>query len=140
MITNGHCIIVLPDNKKLNARIGLSLLSIEDMSQVQPYVAKVRTKLLPEGMNVKVLIPKRNNEKCKQIISKSALQSDETMQQFWIMKVVENKAVKVPVDIGRSNQTEVEILSPCLSASDVIVDNGAYALTDGAFVKIVNKQ
>lgn len=140
MIPNGRCVIVLPDNTKLNARIGSSLLSAEDMSQVQPYIAKAQTKLLPEGMNVKVLIPKRNNAKCRQIIPKSALQSDETMQRFWIMKVTRNKAIKVPVTIGRSNQSEVEIVSPRISTSDVIVNNGAYALSDQASVKIVNKQ
>ena len=91
-------------------------------------------------MNVKVLIPKRNNAKCRQIIPKSALQSDETMQRFWIMKVARNKAIKVPVTIGRSNQSEVEIVSPRISTSDMIVNNGAYALPDQASVKIVNKQ
>lgn len=53
------------------------------------------------------------------------------------MKLIgKDKAVKVPVTIGNNNNNYIEIASPKFSDYDNIILTGAYALDDGATVKV----
>lgn len=74
------------------------------------------------------------------ILPKSAVQSDETLTEHWVMKLADDStAVKVPVEVGNSNASEIEIKSTALLPQDRIILTGGYGLEDGAKV-IVTKE
>ena len=67
------------------------------------------------------------------ILPKSAVQSDETLTEHWVMKLVDDStAVRVPIEVGNSNASEIEIKSTALSPQDRIILTGGYGLEDGA--------
>lgn len=60
--------------------------------------------------------------------------------EFWIMKMADSvTAVRVPVTRGLETSDEVEIISPGLSPSDLILLTGNYGLPDTVKVIIENK-
>jgi multidrug efflux pump subunit AcrA (membrane-fusion protein) len=135
-----HCTIVLPDNTRLNAVIGKSLASMNTDAQVQQIIARAKSPFLPEGMTVKVIVSAGGSGANKMILPKSAVQSNETLTEYWVMRVKNNStAEKVPVQIGNSNTSSIEIYSSSLSANDLIVLTGGYGLDDNAKVKITKR-
>ena len=75
------------------------------------------------------------------ILPKSAVQSDETLTEHWVMKLADdNTAVRVPVEVGNSNASEIEIKSDALSPQDRIILTGAYGLEDGAKVVVTKEE
>ena len=52
------------------------------------------------------------------------------------MKVVNNMAIKVPVQKGIENDETVEVLNSGLTTSDLVISEGAYGLNDSSAVKI----
>ena len=132
------CRVVLPDNSVHDAVISTPLSTMNLAAQTQSIQAKSSEKLfLPENLIVKVLVSK-GTETDKQILPKTCVQSDEMMQEFWVMKLLnDSMAVKVSVSTGNQNETDVEILSPQFGADDRIVASGSYGLPDTAWVKIV---
>lgn len=131
-----RCNIVLPDNSEHSGNFTRSLTSMNVLAQTQTILAKTNESLfLPENMIVKVLVNKNSDAK-KQILPKSGVLSDEMMQEFWVMKLInDSTAVKVPVKIGNKNAENVEIISPTFSAGEQIIINGNYGLPDTALVK-----
>jgi hypothetical protein len=111
------------------------------LSQTQTILAKCNENLfLPENMIVKVGISKGSVSN-KQILPKSCLLSDEMLQEFWIMKLInDSTVVKIPVVIGNKNPQKVEILSPQFDLYDKIVSVGNYGLPDTALVSVVKQQ
>ena len=70
---------------------------------------------------------------------KSAVLSDETQSQFWIMKMIDSvTAVKVMITKGMETNDKVEILSPRLLKTDKILLTGNYGLPDTAKVEVKN--
>jgi hypothetical protein len=58
--------------------------------------------------------------------------------EFWIMKMTDSvTAVKVPVDKGIESSGRVEILSPKLKLSDIILLTGNLGLSDTTSVSII---
>ena len=137
--SGSNCQIVLPDETKLSARLERPLLSVDSQSQTQNYVAKCgKHPFLPEGLVVKASVGTHIAGGNHQILPKAAVQSDETMTDFWVMTIGANSiAHKISVTVGSSNSKEIEILSPRFSPSERIVCDGGYGLTDGSFVKVV---
>lgn len=75
------------------------------------------------------------------ILPKSAVQSDETLTEHWVMKLADDStAVKVPVEVGNSNASEIEIKSAALSPQDCIILTGGYGLEDGAKVVVTKEE
>ncbi len=73
------------------------------------------------------------------ILDKKAVLSDETLNTFWVMKLInDSTAVKVPIQKGIETNDNVEILSPKFSVQDKILLSGNYGLPDTALV-IVQK-
>ena len=109
-------------------------------SQTQSYVVKVQTNsVLPENLLATVELIKSTKPKT-QVIEKSAVLTDETMENFWVMKMVnDTTAVKIQVTKGITTNTQIEILSPQFTADDKILNTGNYGLPDTAFVSINNK-
>ena len=75
------------------------------------------------------------------ILPKSAVQSDETLTEHWVMKLVDDStAVRVPIEVGNSNASEIEIKSTALSPQDRIIPTGGYGLEDGAKVVVTKEE
>ena len=75
------------------------------------------------------------------ILPKSAVQSDETLTEHWVMKLADDStAVRVPVEVGNSNASEIEIKSDALSPQDRIILTGGYGLEDGAKVVVTKEE
>jgi hypothetical protein len=131
------CTITLPDNSVHSAIITTPLTAMNSLAQTQTILAKCKELLfLPENLIVKIQVIK-NMKGNKQIVSKPCVLSDEMMQDFWVMKLInDSTAVKVPVIIGNKNDKEIEINSPIFNSNDRIIINGNYGLTDTASVKI----
>jgi hypothetical protein len=131
------CTITLPDNSVHSAIITTPLTAMNSLAQTQTILAKCKELLfLPENLIVKIQVIK-NMKGNKQIVSKPCVLSDEMMQDFWVMKLInDSTSVKVPVIIGNKNDKEIEINSPIFNSNDRIIINGNYGLTDTASVKI----
>lgn len=133
-----NCKIILPDGTILNANIGAPMASMNTASQSQLYKAKANTGFLPEGLIAEVSILKNNTGSPTQILPRSAVQCDVTMQQYWIMHLVNDSlAVKLDVKVGNSDKSNIEIASPVLSSSERIVLDGSYAMADSTLVKVI---
>jgi len=127
----------LPDRKNITGTVSMSVPTVDPVSQTQSVVIRVPNGgAIPENLIAKVRIVK-NIKKNAVSLPKAAVLADETMENFWIMKMIdEEQAVKVPVTKGIESGSRVEILSPALSVNDVILETGNYGLPDTAKVVI----
>lgn len=134
------CTIVLPDNTRHSAVFTKPLVGMNVNAQTQTMLAKTSGNLiLPEGLIAKVLVSKGNTSNT-QVLPKACVLTDEMMQSFWVMKLMnDSTAIKVPVIIGNKNKNEIEIVSPSFLPKDRILINGNYGLSDTALVKISEK-
>ena len=132
-----QCSITLPDNSVHTATITTALTAMNVLAQTQTILAKTNDVLfLPENLIVKVQVIKSGNQP-KQIVEKPCVLSDEMMQEFWVMKLInDSTAIKIPVEIGNKSEAEIEIVSPKFKTDDRIIFNGNYGLLDTAFVRI----
>lgn len=139
--TGNRCIIVLPDNSKHPAVFTTPLAAMNVGAQTQSILARTSDPLiLPEGLIAKVLVSK-GGENNSQVLPKASVLSDEMIQHFWIMKLInDSTAIKVPVVVGNKNKAEIEIVSPQFTANDRILSNGNYGLPDTALVTIITKK
>jgi len=130
--------LTLPDGEKLNGNIASLMPTVDTLAQTQGVVIKVRSdKQIPENLVAKARIVKSAKASTTSL-PKSALLSNETQTDFWVMKLInDTTAVKVPVKKGIESGNRVEILSPKFSPQDKIVVTGNYGLSDTAKVKVV---
>lgn len=131
------CTLLLPDNSRHPARFTTPLTTMNALAQTQTVLAKSDAPLfLPENLIVKVLVNK-NMETKEQILPKMAVLSDEMMEKFWVMKLVnDSTAIKVEVVPGVANNALVEIIKPLFKAGDKFLTTGNYGLPDTAFVTV----
>lgn len=131
------CTVILPDNSKYNAVFTKALTAMNVTAQTQTILASCKENLfLPENMIVKVLVNNTSNVK-NQILPKSCVLSDEMMNNFWVMKLInDSTAIKVPVTIGNKNSEKIEVLSPIFDSKDRIISTGNYGLEDHSSVEI----
>jgi multidrug efflux pump subunit AcrA (membrane-fusion protein) len=135
---NKTVVLNLPDGKKLSGTITKPLPVVDAVSQTQKYVIKVyQANAIPENLIAKVTFIK--NQKNSAIsLPKEAIVTNETQSEFWIMKMTDSiTAIKVAVTKGIETSARVEILSPKLKPSDVILLTGNYGLPDTASVSII---
>lgn|SRR5574344_175855 len=134
------CFIYLPDGRKTTAVLSTPLATMDVNTQVQLVPARAKVSFLPEGLRAKAILKTTSAGGKVQILPKSAIQSDDNMTSFWIMEVSNgNRAKKIPVTLGNSNNNEAEITAPHLSSSDNIITTGSYQLQDGDEVRIVKQ-
>ncbi|WP_460891019.1 efflux RND transporter periplasmic adaptor subunit [Rufibacter soli] len=135
------CTIVLPDSTRIPGKITSSLGIVEPGSQTQSYVVVPHTNQdLPENLLVNVEL-NRQEKASSQVVDKSAVLSDETMESFWVMKLVnDSTAVKTPVKKGIASGRKIEILSPLFKPTDRLVTTGNYGLPDTARVTVLNQK
>jgi biotin carboxyl carrier protein len=131
------CMVILPDSSKLNGTILSQLSTMDAVSQTQLYQVKVSPgQNLPENLVSNVLLVK-NTKQNTQVVDKTCVLSDETMENFWVMKLInDSTAVKIPIKKGISTDFKIEITSPVFDAADRIIYTGQYGLPDTAFVTI----
>ena len=107
-------------------------------SQTVRYIVRLsEPERLPENLVSKIKIVK---ESVKTAISlpKTSILTDETMQSYWVMKLVnDSMAVKVPVTTGIREEEYVQIILPVFNDSDLFLTSGNYGLGDTAFVKVI---
>jgi multidrug efflux pump subunit AcrA (membrane-fusion protein) len=134
---NKTCPLVLPDNTVLTGTIRGKLPEMNAQNQTVSYIINPQTtEQLPENLIASAIITKKI-DKDAVVIPRPALLGNETMNEFWIMKVInDSTAIKIPVTRGIENENEVEILEPKLLSSDLILLTGNYGLPDTASIII----
>jgi multidrug efflux pump subunit AcrA (membrane-fusion protein) len=134
---NRTCKILLPDNQIINGNITGRLPEMDTQAQTVRYVIRpVFTGHIPANLNAAVSIVKSSRNKAA-ILPKSAVLSNETQTEFWVMKLInDTTAIKVTVTKGYENNEEVEITGPEFLQTDRIILTGSYGLPDTARVII----
>jgi hypothetical protein len=132
------CEIVLPDNQSLKGTIQTSFPSMSVNSQTERFIVKLaEPQNLPENLTAKIRIVKESVNPATSL-PKSCILTDETMQQFWVMKLInDSMAVKVPVATGITEGEYVQITRPEFTISDMFLASGNYGLGDTVFVKVL---
>lgn len=134
---NAGCQVKLSDNTTLKGTVVRLMPTIDAVSQTQTaFIQPSGGRSLPENLNVTVQFINTQHSRAI-LLPKTAILTNETQDRFWVMKVVNNTAVQVPVVKGIENDGVVEILSPSFSLSDPIITDGAYGLADKTAVKII---
>lgn len=133
-----NCEIVLPDSTRIQGTITSKLSAIDAVSQTQSFVVKPCTNVqLPENLTAFVQLSESTKTNT-QITSKDCVLTDETMQNYWVMKLInDSTAIKIPVKTGIVTDTQVEILSPLFDKLDRLINTGNYGLPDTALVNII---
>ncbi len=132
-----NCEIFLPDSTKLNGILVSKLSVLDAVSQTQSFVVKPQTSAqLPENLTALVKLTESSKNKA-QIVDRSCVLTDETMETFWVMKLVNDTlAVKIPVKTGIVTDSQIEILSPEFVPTDRLINSGHYGLPDTARISI----
>jgi multidrug efflux pump subunit AcrA (membrane-fusion protein) len=136
-VYNGRsCQVVLPDGKKINTAITLSVPVIDPASQTQQYFIQLpANEKLPENMNLLVRIPmkQKTNVLCLPL---TAIQTNETQDEYWVMKLAnDSMAVRVSITVGSQNDSLKEVETG-ITINDKIIVKGGYGLADSALVNI----
>ena len=137
LVINSVVALTLPDGEQLAGTIGLPLASVDSVAQTQRFIIHVAPDhTIPENLIASARIVNLYHPKAL-TLPKIALLSNETEDEFWVMKLSnDSTAVKVVVKKGIDDGKQVEILSPSFAANDRFVLGGNYGLADTAKVKI----
>jgi multidrug efflux pump subunit AcrA (membrane-fusion protein) len=137
VLGKGSVELLLPDGTKLQGTIGEVMPTVDSLSQTQNIVIRVNTaKAIPENLIARVRIA-RPVKAGSQSLPKSALLTNDTETDFWVMKLIDSAtAVKVPVKKGLETKDRVEILEPRFAPGDKVLVTGNYGLPDTARVKV----
>ncbi|MEI6347037.1 MAG: HlyD family efflux transporter periplasmic adaptor subunit [Bacteroidota bacterium] len=136
MKIGSNCQILLSDKSILEGTIFKIMPTLNEISQTQNILIKPNSsRLLPENLNVRVNIKGEIHRNCM-LVDKKAVLTDEVQEEFWVLKIVNNKAIKVPIIKGFDDGQKVEITSSSLKISDTIIIEGGYGLSDSTVVKI----
>ena len=139
-ITTGKKVeVILPNKETLAGTISGSLPFVDSLSQTQAVSIKVNTShTIPVNLVAQVKIIKYEKSAVA-VLDKKAVLSDETQQDFWVMKLInDSTAVKVPVKTGIESGNKIEIVTPDFQPNDRFIISGNYGLADTAKV-IVDK-
>ncbi|WP_214069958.1 efflux RND transporter periplasmic adaptor subunit [Mucilaginibacter sp. dw_454] len=130
--------LTLPDSRKITGKVSSFMPSVDTTAQTQGVVIKISAgNDIPENLIAKAQII-RSSKSHTQSLPKTAVLTNETQTDFWVMKLINNNtAVKVPVTKGIDVGDRVEILTPKFGPTDKIVVTGNYGLADTAKVNIV---
>ncbi|MGV8879073.1 MAG: efflux RND transporter periplasmic adaptor subunit [Sphingobacteriaceae bacterium] len=129
--------VLLPDGEQLNGSVSGRLPSVDSLAQTQRVIIKVANATnIPEGLLAKVVLVKIQHTNA-QVLPKSAVLSNETEDEFWVMKLTnDSTAVKIKIKRGLENNGLIEIDSPKFNKNAKIITLGNYGLADTAKVKI----
>ena len=109
---NAGCQVKLSDNTTLKGTVVRLMPTIDAVSQTQTaFIQPSGGRSLPENLNVTVQFINTQHSRAI-LLPKTAILTNETQDRFWVMKVVNNTAVQVPVVKGIENDGVVEIIYP----------------------------
>jgi len=130
--------VVLPDGEKLKGAISGLMPVVDSLAQTQKLIIRVNpSHAIPAGLIAKVRMTTLARPDA-QTVPKSAILANETEDEFWVMKLInDSTAVKIVVQKGIEDGNNVEILKPIFTLKDRIIMVGSYGLSDTAKVKIV---
>jgi hypothetical protein len=136
---NTVCDVVLPDNRVLKGIIKSRFPSMSVNSQTERFIVRLAVpENLPENLTGKIRIVKES-VKSAMSLPKTCILTDETMQQYWVMKLInDSMAVKVPVTTGINEKEYIQITQPEFKPTDLFLTSGNYGLGDTAYIKVVN--
>ena len=130
------CDVTLQNDETITAKITGSLPIIDAVAQSQTFLIALPNENLPENLNViiKTIYREAQNAMC---IPHNALQTNELMTDFWVMKIIDNNlAVKAHVTPLLQNDSLVQVKSDDLKLNDRIVTEGSYQMQDSTLVTI----
>ncbi|TSA35565.1 MAG: hypothetical protein D4R64_09325 [Porphyromonadaceae bacterium] len=134
------CEIALPDNQVIKGIIKSRFPSMASSSQTERFIVRLaEPKNLPENLVGKIRIVKESVKDAASL-PKSCILTNETMQSFWVMKLINDSiAVKVIITTGISEEEYVQITRPVFKASDLFLTSGNYGLGDTVSVKVLKR-
>ncbi len=135
-----NCQILLPDSRKLQAKVSSQLSAVDQETQTQRFIVTPLSSVsLPENMNCRLLIENSIKQKAT-VLPKAALLCNETQNIFWVMMLInDSTAIKVQVKPGIIQNEKAEILEPIFSGTDRILASGNYGLEDTVRVNIIKR-
>lgn len=130
--------IELPGRNPVPAHIGNKLPLTKGNGQVQSYLIHPDADIfVPENLNATIRL-KTNEHTSAQLLPRKAVLSNETMDKFWVMKLMNDTlAIRVDVSLGLQTDSLTEILKPQFTKSDQILVNGQYGLEDSTRVQLI---
>lgn len=132
------CEILLQNGETIIAKITGSLPSIDPVAQSQIFLIALPDSAIPENLNVQVRTVYREATNALSIPN-SALQTNELLTDYWVMKVVQDSlAIKQLVTPLLRNDSLVQIERGLLKVNDVIITEGAYQMQDSTIVSKSN--
>jgi hypothetical protein len=135
---NDRCEIFLPDGRSIHGVVKSRFPSMTGSSQTERFIVKLTGSIsLPENLIAKVRIIKESVGNAVSL-PKSSVLADETMENFWVMKLInDSTAVKILVTTGISNMEDIQIKMPVFNITDLFLSSGNYGLGDTANVKVI---
>jgi uncharacterized protein YegJ (DUF2314 family) len=132
------CQITFPGGNTVPGIMKNELGQMSLNGQTRQYLVRPsNSAFIPENLLATVKITTQKTAS-NQILPVSCVLTDEMMQNFWVMKLInDSTAVKINVKTGLKNKNEVEILGPAFSPSDRILSEGNYGLPDTALVNVI---
>jgi len=132
--------ILLPDGTKMNTHLQAGLPTADPTVQTQSFIVPIASTNLPEGANLKVLVPLSNPESGI-AVPLSAVQTDETQEHFWVFKLGnDNIAHKIEIKAGKISPDSLQqIQSNEIGMNDKIIVQGAYGLADSSKVQVAGQ-
>lgn len=136
--TNKNIKLILPDSSILQGILEKPMPTVDAAAQTQNYIISVNTsRLIPENLLAKVIFVKSSKQNV-QTLPKEAILTDETQNNFWVMKLLnDTTAIKITIRKGIETNENVEILEPQFSGKDLILVSGNYGLPDTAKIHVV---
>ena len=134
---NGSCEVVLPNGNELKGIIKSRYPIISNSAQTVRYIVQIsNTKDIPENLIAKIKILKNSINNAISL-PKSCVLTNELMNSFWVMKLInDSTAVKVVITPGIDNGENIQILSPVFNNSDLFLSSGNYGIGDTVFIKV----
>ena len=133
------CQIMIPNQPPIIAQITSRLPVIDSINQTQTFLIALPNSNLPEGLNVNVQTVTRQDSTAL-TIPQTALQTNELMTDFWVMKVVgDTLAVKQKVIPMLQNDSVVQIDDAGIGKGVLVVTEGSYQMQDSTKVKIIKE-
>ncbi|XCF04754.1 HlyD family efflux transporter periplasmic adaptor subunit [Tamlana crocina] len=129
-----NCEILLQNEETITAKITGKLPTIDPLAQSQSFLIALPDEDLPENLNVQVKTIYRE-VKTAICIPKTALQTNELLTEYWVMKVFNDSlAIKQKVKPQLKNDSLVQIQSNTLKIGDLVITEGAYQMQDSTIV------
>ncbi|MCJ7467763.1 MAG: HlyD family efflux transporter periplasmic adaptor subunit [Maribacter sp.] len=135
------CEIILQNEVSIVAKISAELPTIDPVAQSQTFLIALPDVQLPENLNVQVRTIYKE-DKMAMSIPITALQTNELLTKYWVMKVVgDSLALIQPVKPSLRNDSLVKIEPSAegLQRNDLVIIKGAYQMQDSTLVSITKK-